>query len=300
MFKRRSTYVMQISGVIHYPPLEEMRAAMPKLAEAPDEDLHAVLAESLVRQVMDVANEELRRHRQKLGRRFETAGHGWETGSEVNVNPLGEHWVDFTVVFDGNTEGAAAAAQAWIERVETFKGLERITHAALRGTDGTYLHRFGEEIEERAANLDDETRAQIEQLMDPASEDLPSAAYSDEVFEGTRLAAAYNVDLFELANSILVHMAQARPEGATGEVRYFPAEAVRAMCSMEFVVAAELSDPQLDEAFIRSAESPSEEARANVADSVRRVIEERGLAPVVDALIELIRDNSAPPASELL
>ena len=59
------------------------------------------------------------------------------------VSELGEHWVDFTVVFEGDYTGATAAAEAWIERVETFGGIERVTRAALRGTDGTNLQGFG-------------------------------------------------------------------------------------------------------------------------------------------------------------
>jgi hypothetical protein len=63
--------------------------------------------------------------------------------------------------------GAVAAAESWIQRVEPFGGIEKIRRAALRGTDGTNLQMFDEEIQQMAASLDDETKAQIDQLMDP-------------------------------------------------------------------------------------------------------------------------------------
>jgi hypothetical protein len=157
---------MEISALINY-PLEEVRAQAEEFASLSDDDLRAVLAQSLIEQVMGVAAEELKRNGQKLKRRFETGGYQFDTGSEIMVNELGEHWVDFTVVFDGDYDGATAAAEAWIERVETFGAIDRITRAALRGTDGTNLQKFGEEIEEQVANLDDETKARIDELMDP-------------------------------------------------------------------------------------------------------------------------------------
>jgi hypothetical protein len=126
-----------------------------------------------------------------------------------------------------------------------------------------------------------------------------ATAYSDKVLEGMRLAAAYDVDLVELANSIIAQVSEAHAQSATGRV-WFPAEAIRALCCMEFLVAAGVSDPRLDEAFMRSAQSPSEEATTNVSEIGQRVIDERGLGLVIDALLELIRDQDAPPASELL
>ena len=68
-------------------------------------------------------------------------------------------------------DGATTAAQAWIDRVETFGGIDRISRASLRGTDATNLHSYGEEIEELAADLDDETKARIDERMDPKRRD---------------------------------------------------------------------------------------------------------------------------------
>ena len=79
--------------------------------------------------------------------------------------------MDFTVAFEGDHAGATAATQAWAERVQTFGGIGRITRVALRGTDGTHLHRFSEEIEEQVASLDDETKERIDELTDPNRRD---------------------------------------------------------------------------------------------------------------------------------
>jgi hypothetical protein len=83
------------------------------------------------------------------------------------VNDLGEHWVDFSVAFEGDHEGAVGAVQSWAERVETFGGIAQISRVSLRGTDGTDEHAFSDEIEAGVASLDEETLARIDKLMDP-------------------------------------------------------------------------------------------------------------------------------------
>lgn len=130
-------------------------------------------------------------------------------------------------------------------------------------------------------------------------EAITPASYSPEVAEGIRLAARHGVDLIELANSVIAQVSVAHAESGTGRV-WFPAEAIRALCCMEFLAASELRDSRLDDAFMRSAVSPSEEATSRVAAIGMEVMEERGLMPIVDAMFELIRDQSAPPASELM
>jgi hypothetical protein len=55
----------------------------------------------------------------------------------------------------------------WVERVKTFGGIREVGRAALRGTDGTNAQLFSEEIMEQVENLDEETRARIDELMDP-------------------------------------------------------------------------------------------------------------------------------------
>jgi hypothetical protein len=118
-------------------------------------------------QVMAVAAEELARHGQRVKRSIKGDGRKKKTGVEIEPNDLGEHWVTFSVAFAGDREGAAAAAERWVERVQTFGGIARIDHVSLRGTDGTYEHAFSEEIEAGVASLDEETLAQIDELMDP-------------------------------------------------------------------------------------------------------------------------------------
>ena len=131
------------------------------------------------------------------------------------------------------------------------------------------------------------------------SETNHEVAYSETVLEGMRLASAYDVDLTEIANSIIAQVAAAHEQSSTGRV-WFPAEAIRALCRMEFLVAAEISDPGLDDAFLQSAAAPSEAATTHLSEVGLQVIEERGLTPVIDALLELIRDPDAPPASDFL
>ena len=161
---------MQIDGMMNF-PLEELRAQAAELAAMPDDELRGVMAESLITQVMEVAREELKRTRQKWKRSIETADYQFETGAEIDVNDLGEHWVTFRVVFGGDYDGATAAAERWVERVETFGGIARISHVSLRGTDGTNQQWFDEEIEAGVATLDAETKARIDELMDPSRDD---------------------------------------------------------------------------------------------------------------------------------
>ena len=147
-------------------PLEKLRQE-PDFARLPESDQKALLAESLIRQVMGVAEEALQRHGQKPKAKISAADRDWETGVEMMTNQLGEDHVDFSVAFEGDHDGAVAAADEWVERVKTFGGIREVGRAALRGTDGTNAQLFSEEIMEQVENLDEETRARIDELMDP-------------------------------------------------------------------------------------------------------------------------------------
>lgn len=61
--------------------------------------------------------------------------------------------------------------EAWIARLEMFGGIEEITRASLRGTDGTNMHHYDEKIEGMAANLDPDVAAMIDELMNPTRSD---------------------------------------------------------------------------------------------------------------------------------
>ena len=164
----KPTYLMMIDARVNY-PLDEVRQDA-NLAALPDDDLRALLAESLIRQVLEVAAEELTRHGQRLKRSIKGGGHKQKSGTESMVNDLGEHYVTFHVAFQGDYEGAVAATNRWIERVQTFGGIAEIGHASLRGTDGTNLQMFSEETE---AMVESSTLARIDELMDPnRSEDM--------------------------------------------------------------------------------------------------------------------------------
>ena len=82
------------------------------------------------------------------------------------TNRLDEDHVKFSVAFEGDQEGAAAAADAWLARVKTFGGIAEVGSASLRGTDGTHAKVYSEAIEELASSVDEETAARIDELMD--------------------------------------------------------------------------------------------------------------------------------------
>ncbi len=116
--------------------------------------------------------------------------------------------------------------------------------------------------------------------------------------EGTRLASQHGVDLLELSSTIIEEFAAARPPDAEPGVLWFPNEAVRAMCALDFVARSNLDDPRLNEAFARSAASSDASSFENLQQVVQRVLEERKLTPVVDALVILIRDDDAVAAAD--
>jgi hypothetical protein len=150
---------MEVSAELHF-PLEEMRAESEEFAALSEDDQRAVSADSIVRQVGHVASEELESHGQTLksARR---------SPAQLTVNDLGEYWVDFSVAFKADREGAVRAVEKWAERVGTFGGIAQITHVSLRGTDGTNEHAFSDEIVAQAESLDEDMRARIDELMDP-------------------------------------------------------------------------------------------------------------------------------------
>jgi len=138
------------------------------MAALSDDELRPILSESLERQVMAVAREELERHGQRLTHRIRGGGHDQETGSEFMTNSDGEHYAKFSVAFEGKREGAVAAADAWITRVRTFGAVARISHSSLRGTDGTNAHAFDEETEAMVENMDPDMLAWIDEQTDQA------------------------------------------------------------------------------------------------------------------------------------
>lgn len=152
---------MEISAEINL-LLEEARAESEEFAALSEDDQRAASVDSLVRLIGKVAGEELKSHGQKAKVR--------KSGAQLTVID-GKYCVDFSVVFEGNYDGATAAVQSWAERVGTFGGIAQITRVSLRGTDGTNEHAFSDEIVATAESLDEETRARIDELMDPSRGD---------------------------------------------------------------------------------------------------------------------------------
>jgi hypothetical protein len=166
MFKRRPTYLMEIDAQIHF-RTDEIARQDPGFAAAAEDDQMALMTESVTRQAHEAAGEELSSHGLRIKRSVKHKGHRWETGSEVLVNQLGEHHVTLTVVCEGDRDDAIAVFDGWLSRVSAFGGISEIGRMSVRGTDGTNLVRFSEEVEQAAQGLDDETAAMIDRLMDP-------------------------------------------------------------------------------------------------------------------------------------
>jgi hypothetical protein len=168
MFKRKATYLMEIDAEVNY-PLDKLRDASPKFAAMSEDDQRGLAFTSLAKQVMEVANEELKLRRLRLKPKIKQPGGDLQkkTGTQLTVNPLGEHHATFSVAFEGDHDAAVAATDAWVQRVQTFGGIAGIGHTSLRGTDGTNEHRFSEEITALAESLDEDTKAEIDKLMDP-------------------------------------------------------------------------------------------------------------------------------------
>jgi hypothetical protein len=121
------------------------------------------------------------------------------------------------------------------------------------------------------------------------AEDADAHERRQTIAKGMRLAAKHRVDLPDLANFIIEQFAAVRPPDTEEGTRWaFPEEAVRAMCALDFVNASRLDDPRLDEAFARDAIASDEETRANLGQVAEQVLDERGLTPVVDALVILL------------
>ena len=166
MFKRRPAYLMEIDAQIRF-RTDEMVRELPEFAALPEDEQKAVMTESVTRQAHEAAANELSSLGLKLKRSIEHKGHRWETGSEILVNQLGEHHVTLTVVCEGDRDNVLAAFERWLSEVSSFRGISEIGRTSIRGTDGTNLVQYSEEVMQAAQNLDPETAAKIDELMDP-------------------------------------------------------------------------------------------------------------------------------------
>jgi len=166
MFKRRPTYVMEIDAQIRF-RTEAVASHSPEFAALPEDDQKALMTDSVSRQAHQFAANELSSHGLKLKRSIAHKGHRWETGSDVQVNQLGEHHITLTVVCEGDRDNVLAVFERWLAEVSSFKGISEMGRTSIRGTDGTNLVQYSDEAIEAAQNLDPETAAMIDQLMDP-------------------------------------------------------------------------------------------------------------------------------------
>jgi hypothetical protein len=152
MFKQRNDYLMEMGVEVNYAPVEAVAAELSMTIEqARQEGLG-----SLVRHVQSAAKDALRETHQK-----------WK-GATTDED--GE-WPEFSVRFQGDSEGAIAAYERWATTVESLNGTSRILRASLRGSDGINLQYMDEALEQEYAALADsltpEALAKIDELMDP-------------------------------------------------------------------------------------------------------------------------------------
>jgi hypothetical protein len=160
VFRRKDEFVMELDVDVNY-PLEKLRQQEPGLAAMPIDELKGLAFLSLQRQVYGIALEELRSHRQQ-----------WKTPT-TEVMGEADEFAKFRLYFKGDSEGATKAWERWAARVETMGGVARISHASLRGTEGTNLHYYDEAIEQAAARLSERELALIDKAFEGRPESGP-------------------------------------------------------------------------------------------------------------------------------
>lgn len=97
---------------------------------------------------------------------------------------------------------------------------------------------------------------------------------------GIRVAEQHGVELPDIVNDLARGLASQSPDPETRRV--YPIEALRGQCALEFLTAAMIEDPRMDEAYARA------ESSANLREVALLVLEDRGLTPVLDAMMILI------------
>jgi hypothetical protein len=152
MFKRRDDFLMEMDVEVNYDPVD----ALVKEHDLNPSDARATGLQSMIGHVQRAAKEALAGTRQKL------------KGSQVDTD--GE-WPRFSVGFQGDAPGAAAAYEGWCERVVNLAGTRRILTASLRGSEGTNFQYMDEELqkeyEAQFGALPNEAQEMIDQAMEP-------------------------------------------------------------------------------------------------------------------------------------
>jgi hypothetical protein len=162
MFKRKTEYLLEVDVDVHY-PFERLRAESKTFASWAENKQREAMAAVLVESFADAVREELTRHGQKFGT------------VQDDFRGFDEEFAKFRVFFKGDLDGAQAAANACVARVEQLGGVSKIRQFSLRGSDGTNLEWFNREIEEARANPDPEARANL----DPETRALINQSFNE-------------------------------------------------------------------------------------------------------------------------
>lgn len=146
-------YLIEMDVEVDYSPAEAMA---PELSLSIEQAREAGLG-SLIKHVDSAARAAVRECGQK-----------WGGGTH---DPDGE-WPRFSARFQAtDAEQATAVYDLWAAKVQSLNGTGRILRASLRGSDGINLQYMDEDLqrhyEEIAAQLPPETRAKLNELMDP-------------------------------------------------------------------------------------------------------------------------------------
>ena len=118
MFKRRTRYRMDMDVEVDYSGIDQIAVEQgldPAAARAAGID-------DFLEHLASTGREALQEHGQKI------------KGSETE---LSEDWASCRITFEGDPDGAAAAVNTWIAKVEELGATGRILRTRLQGADGT-------------------------------------------------------------------------------------------------------------------------------------------------------------------
>lgn len=118
MFKRRTRYVTDMDVEVDYSGVDQFateRGLDPTASRAAGLD-------DFLEHLASTGREALQEHGQKI------------KGSETE---LSEDWASCQITFEGDPDGAAAAVNTWIAKVEALGATGRILRTRLQGADST-------------------------------------------------------------------------------------------------------------------------------------------------------------------
>jgi hypothetical protein len=118
MFKRRTRYCMDMDVEVDYSGIDQITVERGVDSTA----ARAAGLDGFLEHLASTGREALQEHGQKI------------KGSETESS---EDWASCQITFEGDPDGAAAAVNTWIAKVEELGATGRILRTRLQGTDGT-------------------------------------------------------------------------------------------------------------------------------------------------------------------